>query len=71
MFTESTQPGNEAVNRGPWAGLSEREDRVREMSGRLASGRRQHTEHLQWDADPIKDRRSISNALKGIPTCLP
>lgn len=47
------------------------EDRVREMSRRLASGRRQHNERLQRNTDPIKDRQSISTALKGIPPCLP
>ena len=71
MFTWSAQPGNEAVNCGLWAGHSEREDRVREMSRRLASGRRQHSEHLQRNTGPIKDRHSISKARKGIPPCLP
>ena len=71
MFTWSAQPGNNAVNRGPWAGHSEREDRVREMSRRLASGRRQHTERLQRNTEPIKDRHSTLNALKGIPHAYP
>ena len=47
------------------------EDRVREMSRRLASGRGQHSERLQRNTDPIKDRHSISTALKGIPQAYP